>query len=247
MTTNQSLAEIQIELEKAKKKDINIEIECTIDSSVNYLDVRITNENGTLRTSVYHKPTAEPYYLPYTSDHPHKYHRNIPYSALIRAARICSNVHDFNSERLRIDVSLLLCQYPPKFITNQFLRFFQVNNAMSVLKELDQTVYQRLHQRLINTTTKKEKKLNDSMKDPVKYPVALQKKPWDTTVMCAPYRFESGPMKTFSHQFYTWWKKYYQYPGCKLRNVKVRLIPKTNRTLATFLIRKKPPKHMLKL
>jgi hypothetical protein len=247
MTTNQSLDEIQIELEKAKKKDINIEIECKIDSSVNYLDVTITNENGRLRTSVYHKPTAAPYYLPYTSDHPHKYHRNIPYSALIRAARICSNVHDFNLERLRIDVSLLLCQYPPKFITNQFLRFFQVNNAELVLKKLDEHAYQRLHQQLINKTTQKEKKLNDSMKDPVRYPVVLQKKPWDTTVMYPRYLFETGPMATFSRQFNSWWNKYYQYPGCKLRNIKVRLIPKTNRTLASILIRKKPPKHMLTL
>jgi hypothetical protein len=87
MTTNDT-SRIQIELEKAKKKDINIEIEYTIATSVNYLDVTLTNENGQLRTTVYHKPTPEPYYLPYTSDHPHRYHRNIPYSALIRAARL---------------------------------------------------------------------------------------------------------------------------------------------------------------
>jgi len=144
MTTNETI-KIQVELERAKNKDIHIEIESIIATSVNYLDVTITNENGQLKTSVYHKPTAEPYYLPYTSDHPHKYHRNIPYSALIRAARLCSNVHDFNLERLRIEMSLLLSQYPPKFISHQFLRFFQVNNAELVSKPLDEHVYQRLH------------------------------------------------------------------------------------------------------
>ncbi len=86
---------------------------------------------------IYHKPTTEPQYLPYTADHPHRYHRNIPYSALLRAVRLCSNVNDFNQERLRIDVSLLLSNYPPKLITNRFLRFFQVNNAELVLKQLD--------------------------------------------------------------------------------------------------------------
>ncbi len=50
---------------------MNIEIDYTIDTSVNYLDVMIINENSHLKTCVYHKPTAEPYYLPYKSDHPH--------------------------------------------------------------------------------------------------------------------------------------------------------------------------------
>jgi len=57
-------------------------------------------------------------------------------------------------------------QYPPMFIFNQFLRFFQVNNVMSVLKELDGLVYQRLHQQVINRTTQHEKKLKELMKDP---------------------------------------------------------------------------------
>jgi hypothetical protein len=246
MTTSET-CQIQIELEKAKKKDINIEIECTIDISVNYLDVTIKNENGKLRTLVYRKPTAEPYYLPYTSDHPHKYHRNISYSALIRAARLCSHVHDFNIERLRIEMSLLLGQYPPNLISDQFLRFFQVHNAMSVYKQLDRHVYQRLHQQLIHKITEKEKKLINSMKDPVKYPAILQKKPWDRTVMYPRYLFQSGPVTIFSYQFHLWWKKHYQYPGSPVRNIKVRIIPKTNRTLAQFFIHKKPPRTMLRL
>jgi hypothetical protein len=55
------------------------EIECTIDTTVNHLDVTITNKYGHLRTCVYHKPTTAPHYLPYTSPSiPHEYHRNIP-------------------------------------------------------------------------------------------------------------------------------------------------------------------------
>jgi hypothetical protein len=139
MATNQTLEEIEIELENAKKKDIYVEIEHTIGPSVNYFDVIITNENGQLRTSVYYKPIAEPYYLPYISDHPHKIHRNIPYSVLIRAARLCSNVHASNLEDLRIEMSLLLSQYPPKFISINILDFFQsimlnlyLNNSMNM-------------------------------------------------------------------------------------------------------------------
>jgi hypothetical protein len=118
---------------------------------------------------------------------------------------------------------------------------------MPVLKELNQTVYQRLHQQLIHRITEKEKKLNDSIKDPIRYPSILQKKPWDRTVMHPRYKFERGPMATFPKHFHSWWKKHYQYPGSPVKNIKVRLIPKTNRTLARSLIYKKPPRHILRL
>lgn len=164
MNRNQTLDEIQVQLEKARKKDIHIEIEPTIATSVNYLDVIIKNESGQLRTTIYHKPIAEPYYLSCTSDHPYRYHRNIPYTAILRAARLCSNVHDFNLERLRIDVFLLLSTYPPKLISSQSLRFFQVNNAERVLKQLYEHVYERLYKKNTsspNITRKKIKQFND--------------------------------------------------------------------------------------
>jgi hypothetical protein len=50
--------------------------------------------------------------------------------------RICSNVHDFTIERIRIDMSLLLNDYPPAFITKHISRFFDQYNAQSVLKRL---------------------------------------------------------------------------------------------------------------
>jgi len=145
MTTNQTIPEIKQELERAANKDVNIKINYEINSSVAFLDVVITNVDGQLKTTIYHKPVAEPYILPFTSTHPHHIHRNIPYGALLRAVRICSNVYDFNSERILIDVLLLLNQYPPNFISKQFNRFFDLNDAMSVLNQFDEQVYHRLH------------------------------------------------------------------------------------------------------
>ena len=46
MTTNQTLDEINQEIQKAQKKDVNIEIEHIIGTSVDYLDVTITNVSG---------------------------------------------------------------------------------------------------------------------------------------------------------------------------------------------------------
>ena len=176
MTTNQTSEGINRIPEVAQNKDVNIENETNMSSSVNYLDVTITNENGQLRIKVYHKPPAKPYYLPYTSDHPHRYHRNTPYSALLCAACLCSHVDDFNQERLRIEVSLLLGDYPPKMITNQFLRFFQVHNAERLLKHLDREAYHRLHQRVLYQTTSKSKKPERTLEDLVTKAAVLEKK-----------------------------------------------------------------------
>ncbi|CAF3886505.1 unnamed protein product [Rotaria magnacalcarata] len=91
MATNQTAIEIQQQLKKMMNKDINIKINYEINTAVNFLDITITNENGQLKTLIYHKPTTEPYILPFTPDHPRHMHRNIPYAALMRAAHLCSN------------------------------------------------------------------------------------------------------------------------------------------------------------
>ena len=48
----------------------NIQITYTIGLSRDFLDVHIENDHGRLKTSVFHKPAAEPYVLPFSSDHP---------------------------------------------------------------------------------------------------------------------------------------------------------------------------------
>ncbi|CAF2729090.1 unnamed protein product [Rotaria sp. Silwood2] len=222
MTTNQTVDEITNELTKAANRDVNIKIEYRIHTSIDFLDVTIMNENAQLRTSIYHKPTTEPYILPYTSDHPHHVQRNIPYAALLRTARLCSHVDDFNTERICIDMSLLLNHYPPKFITKHFQRFFQLNNAISVLDKLDENKYRQLHKKLLQQPTRREKILQTLMEDPVKNPEVLRIKIWNRTVMHLRYLFDSALTIHFPIEFYRWWKNYYVYPGSNINNVKIR-------------------------
>ena len=245
MTTNETTEEINRVLEVAQQKDINIDIETNMSNSVNYLDVTITNENGQLRTKVYHKPTAEPYYLPYTSDHPHHYHRNIPYSALLRAARLCSHVEDFNQERLRIEVSLLLSDYPSRMITNEFLRFFQVQNGETLPKQLNEEAYRRLHHKVLYQPSRKSMQPERSLEDLVEKPAVLETKAWNRSMLYIRYAFETGPRSRFHCAVLSWWKKHYQYPGSPVNTVTVRLIPNMNRSLETFLIHKKPSTILL--
>ena len=141
MTTNLSKEDILKELDETIKTDSNIKITTVINQSLEYLDVTIENNNGHLKTSIYHKSSCEPYILPYESDHPRHVHVNIIYTALVRAARICSTVEDFDMERLNIEMILLVNGYPPRFIQNHIKNFFDKYDAMNICTELNSEIY----------------------------------------------------------------------------------------------------------
>ncbi len=64
-----------------------------------------------LITSVYHKPAAEPYVVPFTSDHPRHVFANIIQGALLRAVSYSSTLKEFNHERRAIKLMLLYNGY----------------------------------------------------------------------------------------------------------------------------------------
>ena len=136
MTTN-SLNEMNILLNRIEEKDENIRITRSIGSTMEFLDVLVENNHGQLKTSVFHKPIAEPYILPFLSDHPRHIHRSTVYGQLLRAVRLCSNVEDFDKERLNIECTLLLNGYPPRFISYHVKKFFQKSNVLSLMEQLD--------------------------------------------------------------------------------------------------------------
>ena len=78
-----------------------------IGSDVSFLDVHIENKDGTLTTSVHHKEAAEPYVVPFTSDHPKHVFGNIINTALLRAVRYSSTLSVFEDEQRFIKLMLL--------------------------------------------------------------------------------------------------------------------------------------------
>ncbi|CAF4282894.1 unnamed protein product, partial [Rotaria sordida] len=173
--------------------------------------------------------------------------RNIPYAALITAAQIYSNVEDFDMERICIDLSLLLNEYPPSFISKHFHRFFEINQAMPVFERVDSQVYYQLYQQLLHKPTRREQQLQQATGNIDVLPEVLQRKtPWDSNVMYAKYNFESGPRLTFQRDFRTWWKKHFAYKGSNVEHVQLKFAVKTNRTLEDMFVHKKPPLPMLK-
>jgi hypothetical protein len=74
-------------LNEANNFHPNIKLTHQIGTSLPFLGVFIENQNGILSTSVYHKEAAEPYILPFKSDHPRHIFGNIIETALLRAIR----------------------------------------------------------------------------------------------------------------------------------------------------------------
>ena len=95
-------------LTKINNQHPNIKITSTISNPTSFLDVTINNVNGSqFITSVYHKEAAEPYVVPFQSDHPRSVFINIIECALLRALRYSSNLEEFNHERRLIKIMLL--------------------------------------------------------------------------------------------------------------------------------------------
>lgn len=107
MTWNRSEKELRKLLDDANTWHPNIKLEYKISQSLPFLDVLLTNKNGILSTSVYRKPTTEPYVVPFISDHhPHVF-RNIIRGVLKRAVRYSSTLEIFQHERRYIKLMLL--------------------------------------------------------------------------------------------------------------------------------------------
>ena len=107
MTWNKSEQLLRKVLDNVNQWHRNIKLEYKIDQSLPFLDVLISNKNGILSTSVYHKPAAEPCVVPFASDHPRHIFRNIVHAALKRALRYSSTFEAFNIERRYIRLMLL--------------------------------------------------------------------------------------------------------------------------------------------
>ena len=251
MSSNMSVDAIQAKLDLMNQKDEkHIKITYSVGYKVEFLDVHIENCHGTLATSVYHKPAAEPYVLPFSSDHPRHIHVNIPYEALLRASRLCSHVYEFDKERLGIEMILLLNGYPPRFIRRHFDRFFRFNEVVQVFTELDPIQYDKLHQKLLYLPTRREKKYerrtrDDNCEHLYENDEKLAKKQWNKRVLMLPHTYESGPLLDFKREFRKLWAKSYAYKGSIMKGVRLVMTTLSNPSLNDLLVQKKPSRSLL--
>ena len=250
MTTN-SLDEINTLLNRMERSDENIQINRSLGSTVEFLGVRVSNNQGQLETSVFHRPEVQPYIVPFSSDHPRHIHRNIIRSALFRAVRLCSKVEDFDHERLNIELKLLLNGYPPRFIAYHIRQFFQQSNALSLMDQLDTDIYRELHQKLLYQLTRRERQQRRQEFIFEQEQRSSERNQSSTQLdgnrknIRVHFHYESGPMLNFKSQLRRLWKKYYIYDGSPINNVKLTIATQINKSLSQLFIKNKPPKSML--
>ena len=106
-TSNETEEKVQEILETANRLHPNIKFTWKISKAVSFLDLYISNNDGHLSSSVYHKPGSEPSLVLFTSDHPRHVFRNIVHTALMRAIRYSSSFELFDEEQRFIRLLLL--------------------------------------------------------------------------------------------------------------------------------------------
>ncbi|CAF2096381.1 unnamed protein product [Rotaria magnacalcarata] len=187
ITINWPTRHLLEQIEKWNKFDENINLSANIGSIVNFLDLSIENQDGQLYTTVFQKPSYEPYYLPFNSIHPLHMKKNIPFAMLLRAIRYCSTFESYLNEREKLRMALSLNKYPNKIIDEQ------LNNVLAkfgINEPLTSIYFNRSRQKIIDSPIKEKLSVN-----------------YDKSIF-AHFTYCSS-MKTFPIKFHTLWDKYF--------------------------------------
>ncbi|CAF3302534.1 unnamed protein product, partial [Rotaria socialis] len=109
----------------------------------------------TLTTSVYHKEAAEPYVVPFGSDHPGHVFRNTVDTAITKAVRYSTTLVEFEEEIRQMKLMFLYNGYSPRQIhrrlTTLFSKYFSNYFILPMLHNPDDFDYLR-HQLLTTST-----------------------------------------------------------------------------------------------
>ena len=168
--------------------DLNIQLSANISFVADFLDLHMENRDGELFTTVFHKPSYEPYYLPFNSVHPLHMKKNIPFAMLVRAVRYCSTFEGYLHERESLRMALLLNKYPGEFISDQFnhvLQKFKINQPFNINN------YKLLRRALIES--------------PIQ-----EKMPTDYGRMLFIHFTYCSSMRSFPSKFHYLWHKYFE-------------------------------------
>ncbi|CAF4078673.1 unnamed protein product, partial [Rotaria sordida] len=189
MTWNKSENELKVLLDEANTWHPNIKLDYKIGKSLPFLDVLLTNNNGILSTSVYHKPATEPYVTPFISDHPRHVFMNIIKTSLTRAIRYSSTFEVFNNERRYIKLMLLYNGYTSTYIEKEFHKHLSehISTSPFLLLINNQKDFILMRNKLLGLPTPRQSQVamsaatadidNDQTDDQPKAPTEIPKKP----------------------------------------------------------------------
>ncbi|CAF1534072.1 unnamed protein product [Rotaria sordida] len=107
------------------------------------------------------------------------------------------------------------------------------------MEQLNNSVYNELHQILILLPTRREREQQDTPRD------ILQKQDYNKKEIRVYFKYESGPQLRFKHEIHELWKKFYVYKGSPIHDVTLKISTRTNKSLNELLIKKKTTKIMV--
>ena len=176
------------QIDKWNTIDENMKLNAHIGSSTNFLDLFMENKDGQLITKVFHKPSYEPYYLPFHSIHPLHMKKNIPFAMLLRAIRYSSSFQFYLDERESLRMALLLNKYPNQLIEEQFHRVLE---KFSINEQISFQNYDIIRTRIISHSNE------------VQLSVDYEKNLFIHFTYCS-------SMRAFPVRFHRLWQKYFQ-------------------------------------
>ena len=176
------------QIDKWNTIDENMKLNAHIGSSTNFLDLFMENKDGQLITKVFHKPSYEPYYLPFHSIHPLHMKKNIPFAMLLRAIRYSSSFQFYLDERESLRMALLLNKYPNQLIEEQFNRVLE---KFSINEQISFQNYDVIRTRIISHSNE------------VQLSVDYEKNLFIHFTYCS-------SMRAFPVRFHRLWQKYFQ-------------------------------------
>ncbi|CAF4455542.1 unnamed protein product [Rotaria socialis] len=149
-TWNETEDELHALLKMVASQDPNVIFDFEIGRRIPFLEAAIDKYEGELATTIYHNPKRQKYTLPYAINNAKLAHSHWLRSALIRAARYCTSVYEFDFERISLEVACLANGYSLEFVEKRVNHFYTFFDATSLRQSLDQNVYEKLRLRLFN-------------------------------------------------------------------------------------------------
>ncbi|CAF4506853.1 unnamed protein product [Rotaria socialis] len=243
-TSNESKTTIEAILQDANKFHPNIKLQANIGLSILFLDLLISNNNGILSSSVYHKSAAEPCVVPFISDHPRHTFANIIQAALLRAIRYSSTLEIFHTEYRTIRLMLLYNGYLSKYIDTHFQEFFAQYLPISSLVPLiyDENQFLIIRNKLFAQPSVKEIQASQEIAN-IERKQASKRNKFDKTLFLH-YTHENRlfPFKRDIHKIYS-----EAFQGADAANLRLIIGHRNSRNIACELIQKKPYSSFIKL
>ena len=113
-------------------------------SHIHFLDVTVSiDDQHSIQTDLYTKPTDSHNYLNYKSAHPRHCRDGIPYSQFLRLKRICSTEATFTHQCREMSKNFIRADYPPGVIREAFARVYNLDrltllNQIPLVEEDDE-------------------------------------------------------------------------------------------------------------